>query len=397
MIMATFKVMIKKENKRKDGTWNVVIRFTHGGVVRFIPTTMYVTKKDITPSFKIKNGSVIDRANELIKVFRERVNELSLELNDMGIDAIVKYIRTKKDNKGISFTDFARKWIIDHTEIKGVKNYNTAINALCSFFGRENILCEEVNVDTMKAFEKSLDGRPRAQSLYPNSIKRIFNEARNYYNDEDNGIIRIKHTLNRYNATKQNIAQKRALTTEQIRNIFSLHCNGKSRRDLALDCFKMSFALMGMNSADLFNAINFDGKTITYNRTKTRGRRNDSALIQVDVHPCISEIVSKYRDKDNKRVFSFYHRYSTFGDFNRAINIGLKDIGNEIGIDRLQFYAARHSMATIAVNECGISKYIVNDMLNHTDESLRITELYIKKDFKAINEANAKLLAYILE
>lgn len=122
--MATFKVMIKKENKRKDGTWNVVIRFTHGGMVRFIPTTMYVTKNDITPSFKIKNGSVIDRANELIKVFRERVNELSLELNDMGIDAIVKYIRTKKDNKGISFTDFARKWIIDHTEIKGVKNYN---------------------------------------------------------------------------------------------------------------------------------------------------------------------------------------------------------------------------------------------------------------------------------
>lgn len=54
-------------------------------------------------------------------------------------------------------------------------------------------------------------------------------------------------------------------------------------------------------------------------------------------------------------------------------------------------------MATIAVNECGISKYVVNDMLNHTDESLRITELYIKKDFKAINEANAKLLAYILE
>ena len=83
--------------------------------------------------------------------------------------------------------------------------------------------------------------------------------------------------------------------------------------------------------------------------------------------------------------------------FNRAINIGLKDIGKEIGIERLQFYAARHSMATIAVNDVKISKYIVNDMLNHTDQSLRITELYIKKDFSHINEANVKLLDYVLK
>jgi hypothetical protein len=54
-------------------------------------------------------------------------------------------------------------------------------------------------------------------------------------------------------------------------------------------------------------------------------------------------------------------------------------------------------MATIAVNDVKISKYIVNDMLNHTDQSLRITELYIKKDFNTINEANVKLLDYILK
>ena len=82
--------------------------------------------------------------------------------------------------------------------------------------------------------------------------------------------------------------------------------------------------------------------------------------------------------------------------FNRAINIGLKEIGRKIGIPRLQFYAARHSLATIAVNDVGISKYVVNDMLNHTDPALKVTELYIKKDFKAINEANVKVLNYVL-
>ena len=398
--MATFKALIKKGNKRADGTWNVVIRFTHNSKVRFIPTTMYINKKDITASFKIKNANILDRCNDIIKEYRSRLSELSLEFNDIDIDTIVSYIRQKKENKGVSFTRFAAKWIEEST-IKGVKNYKTALNALCSFVGRDNILCEEINVKTMKAFENALKDRPRAQSLYPNCIKTIFNAAKEYYNDEDNDIIRIKHSLDKYKPVEQNIAEKRALDVETIRRIFALpydniKVKGKSsRHDLALDCFRLSFCLMGMNSADLFNATEIDGNTIVYDRMKTKDRRRDKAEIHVKITDYIKPLVEKYKGKE--RVFNFYERFTTMESFNRAINIGLKEIGKEIGIERLQFYAARHSMATIAVNDVRLSKYIVNDMLNHTDQSLRITELYIKKDFNHINEANVKLLDYVLK
>ena len=398
--MATFKAMIKKGNKKADGTWNVVIRFTHKTKVRFIPTTLYITKKDITASFKIKNANILDRCNDIIKEYRSRLSELSLEFNDIDIDTIVSYIRQKKENKGVSFTRFAAKWIEEST-IKGIKNYKTALNALCSFVGRDNILCEEINVKTMKAFENALKDRPRAQSLYPNCVKTIFNAAKEYYNDEDNDIIRIKHSLDKYKPVEQNIAEKRALDVETIRRIFALpydniKVKGKSsRHDLALDCFRLSFCLMGMNSADLFNATEIDGNTIVYDRMKTKDRRRDKAEIQVKITDYIKPLVEKYKGKT--RVFNFSERFTTMESFNRAINIGLKEIGKELGIDRLQFYAARHSMATIAVNDVGISKYIVNDMLNHTDQSLKITELYIKKDFSHINEANVKLLDYVLK
>lgn len=53
-------------------------------------------------------------------------------------------------------------------------------------------------------------------------------------------------------------------------------------------------------------------------------------------------------------------------------------------------------MATIAVNDVGISKYVVNDMLNHTDPALKVTELYIKRDFKIINVANMEVLNFVL-
>lgn len=395
--MATFKAVIKKGNKRADGTWNVVIRFTHDTKVRFIPTSMYVSKKDITASYKIKNTNIIDRSNDLIKAYRERINELNLELNDIDIDTIVSYIRQKRDKRGVSFTDFAHQWIAK-SEIKGIKNYKTAVNALCSFMGRDNILCEEITIKTMKAFENALKDRPRAQSLYPNSIKTIFNAAREYYNDEDNDIIRIKHSLDKYKPVEQNIAEKRALDVETIRTIFNLpykHLSTDNRHDLALDCFRLSFCLMGMNSADLYNATEYDGTTIIYDRTKTKDRRRDNAHMQVDITDHIRPTVEKYKGKE--RVFNFYERFTTMESFNRAINIGLKEVGKEIGIERLQFYAARHSMATIAVNDVKISKYIVNDMLCHTDQSLRITELYIKKDFRPINEANVKLLDYVLK
>lgn len=397
--MATFKAVIKRGNKRADGTWNVVIRFTHKTIVRFIPTTMYVTKKDITASFKIKNAEILDRCNDLIKVYRERVNELNLELNDIDIDTVVAYIKQKKDKKGISFTTFAESWMERHAEIKGMKNYKTSLNAFRAFMGRENILCDEVTVKTMKAFEGALKGRPRAQSLYPNCIVRIFNDARDYYNDEDNDIIRIKHSLRKYKPVQQNVAEKRALDVETIRRVFALpydntKVKGKtSRHDLALDCFRLSFCLMGMNSADLFNAIEINGNAITYNRTKTKDRRSDNAEIQVDIPLYIKALVEEYRGKE--RVFNFYERFTSMESFNRAINIGLKKIGREIGVEKLQFYSARHSLATIAANNVGISKYVVNDMLCHTDPALKVTELYIKKDFKTINEANVKVLDYV--
>lgn len=426
--MATLKATIKKEKIRSDKTWNVLIRLTHERKIRYISTTMYVLKKDITSGFKIKNQQIIDKCEELIKAYREKINKLNLELNSMDIDSIVDYLKSSKDDKsGIDFVSFTRKWCASHSEIKGIKNYTTALNSFCTFFGRESILCSEVTVQKLKEFEEYLSDKKRAQSLYTTAIIRLFEEAKEYYNDENNGVIRIKQSLSKYKPKQQNVAEKRALPEEGIKAIYNLpYLNSKvrgfdCRRDLAKDCFILSFCLMGMNSADLYNATEFDGEYITYCRTKTKDRRNDNAKMIVKVHPIIKELIEKYRGKE--RVFNFYERFSSMADLNRAINIGLKEIEKDIksniikslkekskeepekeiiekeyqklGIDNLQFYSARHSMATIAINKVGINKYVVNDMLCHVDTSMKITDLYIQKDFTPINEANFKLLEYM--
>ena len=77
--------------------------------------------------------------------------------------------------------------------------------------------------------------------------------------------------------------------------------------------------------------------------------------------------------------------------FNKAVNIGLKDVGKEIGIDGLQFYQARHTFATLSRNMMHFSKSDVDEALNHVG-SYDIADIYIAKDFNIINNNNFKLL-----
>lgn len=398
--MATFKAVIRKDRQREDKTWNVLIRLTHEREVKYIPTSIYVERKDITSSFKIKNQKILDKCDELIRSYRDRISSLFLETNSFSISEIVDYIKQgKKDTEHIDFISFSRNWVNNNNNLKGAKNYISAINSFCTFFGRECIMCDEITTRKMKEYEVFLSGKKRAKSLYTSSIVKLFNEARDFYNDETTGVIIIKDLLHKYTPPKQNTPDKRALSVDIIRSIYELPYLNKTvrgvqcRRDLAKDCFILSFCLMGMNSVDMYNAVSIKDDEITYNRTKTKDRRNDKALMSVKIHPFVKPLIDKYRG--NTSVFNFKNRFSSYTELNRSINIGLKEIGKELGIDGLQLYSARHSMATIALNKVGINKYIVNDMLCHLDSSMRVTDIYIEKDFSPINEANFMLIEYV--
>jgi integrase len=100
-------------------------------------------------------------------------------------------------------------------------------------------------------------------------------------------------------------------------------------------------------------------------------------------------------DKTGKRVFRFYQMYADQSTFNAALNKGLKAVGKKIGIPDLEFYAARHSWATIARNDLNTDKSTIDEALNHVDKNLSVTDLYIKKDFSIINKVNKSVLDYI--
>ena len=181
----------------------------------------------------------------------------------------------------------------------------------------------------------------------------------------------------------------RALTLEQLLAIYRYKGKAHSRPQLARDCFVLSFCLMGMNSVDMYEARTLTGGVLKYNRIKTRDRRQDDAYIEVRIHPVIANLIKRY--KGSGRVFSFHERYRDESTFNKALNLGLKAVGEAVGIPGLQFYQARHTFATLSRNLMHFSKGDVDEALNHVG-SYDIADIYIQKDFSVINDNNFRLL-----
>ena len=235
------------------------------------------------------------------------------------------------------------------------------------------------------------------------SIRHLFNEAKRKYNKKDKNLILIPNSpFDDFKIPKQEATRKRAIPADILKRIWKLPYKDMKkgykstcRYNLAKDCFILSFCLMGMNSADLFNATQKIDNTIIYKRTKTKARRLDEAKMMVDIPKIIQPLIEKYKDKTKKRLFNFYQYYADEKGFNKAINYGLKEIGTLLEVEDLEYYAARHSWATIALNKVGIDKYTVHAALNHIDESMKVTDIYIERDFVNENKANAKVMKYV--
>ena len=419
--MLTINAEIKKDGLRSDGTYNVKLRFTLDRKMRRLATSLFVTSKDLTKELKIKQNSPIKKeVDSLIRSYQEKCTKLQVELNHYTIDEVMDYLDGEhQKQQTIDFIKFSREWITS-TTIKGAPNYTTAINALVRFIGKEEL---DVNLittnflDSFKAFLNKerevrtkkliLQGKRvpsnRSLSLYLVSIKKLFKEAQKKYNKRENNLILIPNNpFIDFEIPKQEATRKRAIPADIIKKVWKLPYKDMKkgykstcRYNLAKDCFILSFCLMGINSADLYNATEMVNNTIIYNRTKTKDRRLDNAQMKVAIPKIALPLIEKYRDKSGKRLFNFYQYYADEKGFNKAINYGLKEIGTILGVDDLEYYAARHSWATIALNKVGIDKYIVHAALNHIDDSMKVTDIYIERDFVNENKANAKVVKYV--
>ena len=366
--MLTIKAEIKRSELKVDGTYNVKIRFTLDRKVKRLSTNLFVTQQDLTKSLKFKEDTSIKREiDRLVLYYREQCLKLQLDQNHYSLDEIIEFLNGEQEKQQtIDFIKFSREWIAS-TTIKGAPNYTTAINALVRFVGKEELDINLITLDFLEQFKAFLIGERDARtkklmqqgkrvtsnrtlSLYLVSIKKLFNEAKRKFNKKDKNLILIPNSpFEDFKIPKQEATRKRAIPADIIKKVWKLPYKDMKkgykstcRYNLAKDCFILSFCLMGINSADLYNATEMKGNTIVYNRTKTKARRLDGAKMMVDIPKIVQPLIDKYKDSTGKRLFNFYQYYGDEKTFNKAINSGLKEIGAILEVDDLEYYAARH-------------------------------------------------------
>lgn len=171
--MATFKAEI--QNKRSDGTYNVRIRVTHNRVIRRLSTNIYVTGDDLTRNLKIKNQSVLDQCEPLLKKCRDYCNTLGFEINNMSIDDLVDKLKSHLEGGDVFHLDF-----IKYTKQKAASmnpgtasTYTIMLSALQRFIKRDHLDITEITTAFLRDFEKFIEANPASKVVTAKRKRKI--------------------------------------------------------------------------------------------------------------------------------------------------------------------------------------------------------------------------------
>lgn len=227
-----------------------------------------------------------------------------------------------------------------------------------------------------------------SRNIHHRNIRTVFNAA---IDDE----LTTAYPFRKFKMKPQQ-TRKRALTVEDLRLLFSY--NVEPWQEYYRDIFMLSFMLIGINTADLFSLkrVERNGR-VEYSRAKTH------KLYSVKVEPEAMEIIKRH--KGTNTLLDIADRWSKHTTFTEKVNYALKDIGEVSYHGRghrkevspffpdISMYWARHSWATIAAS-LDIPKETIAHALGHGCNT--VTDIYIDFDERKVDEANRRVLDWVL-
>ncbi|RAJ37347.1 site-specific integrase [Pedobacter cryoconitis] len=408
--MATVSAKIYSHHSRIDGTFNVKICVYHKKERKFFDTTHYLSQKQLTADFTIKDKFILKVIDDELLEHRSTISNLGIKLDSLSCEALRDYL--SKKGKNIDFIAFSREHIAVLRSEKrngSANNFRTVVNSLCDYFRRTSVPIEEINSNMLFSYEKWLKA-PRSMvrinqlgkevmstqnglkkgGLYNHlrDLRTLFNEAKRTYNNIDFGLILIKHyPFDTYKLGSSPKTQKRCHTIEQVRAIKTCKPKPGSRAELARDFYMLSFYSCGANACDFYNFLDLlkpKSKRWDYNRSKTSGQREDNAFFSVRILPEARKIINKY-------IGVLKVRYCAEDAFNTALSMGFRDLNKILGFKEITMYWARHSFANIARNKCGISKDDIGEALNHVNEEHKTTDIYLDRDWSIVDKVQEQV------
>lgn len=420
--MASVKLYLDKRAQKKDGTYPLKLTITHKKPFHIpldvsIPPENWIGGRiegDI-PNAKFLNSyikaSLTSVENYLLNLkLRGILNRISPEelkkrIENLNVpDEGGNFRDTEKANdetlgQNYLFRDHAEKFIESRNADGTKETYKYTLDTLTKLYDLETLTFGDIDYDWLEELEIKL--RPtckvNTRSIHFRNIRAIYKNAnkkklvsKDLYPFED-FIIKNEETMHRN------------LTIQELRTLrdYPVETHQERYRDL----FMLSFYIIGVNVVDILHATDIRNGRLEYRRAKT------GKLYNVKIQPEAMEIIKKYSPGE-KYLLNFLDNYENYKDFRSRLNRNLKQIGASEWISAkskkgrpikkkkysplfpfLSSYYARHTWATIAA-DLDVPEKTIKMALGHGSRT--VTDIYINFDIRKVDEANRKVIDYLL-
>jgi integrase len=409
----TVSAKIFSHHEKSDGTFNVKYVVYHKGERKFMDSPHFVSQRQVTKDYAIKDKFVLRLLDETLDDFRILISAINSRLEFFTCEELRDYLRDS--NKDIDLIAFANDHI-DQLKRDDREPYSRTFrkirNSLVDYFGRNEISVNEIHSNMLFQYERYLKSErihSRINQLgklvttsekalskgglhaHMRDLRTLFNEAKRKFNNDELGIVRIKHyPFTRYKVGSPPPTKKRSFDVEQVLAIRDINVPADSRIELARDLFMLSFYLCGTNAVDLYHATNTNiikGR-FDYKRSKTQGRRQDEAFISIKIVDEATPLIEKYIGKLNIR-------YGAYDYLDYALYKGMKGLRELVDLPELTLYWARHTFGTLARNECRMAVDDIAEALNHIDNGHSTTDIYLAKDWSIVDDVQREVIRLI--
>lgn len=385
------KISIKLDKRRRlnNGKFPLKIKIARKNSALYIATGYELHPNE----WDSKNEKVklLTNKNAINLKLSKRIVEITDKVQELQSTGKLRLIPNKKllailtnqdDNNDINehlFKTQCEKFIKTKDNQGTIKIYKSTIITIQNYCNYDDLLLEDIDIEWIDNFVQHLKHQGNKNNTIATKlrcIRAVISFARR------RGKTDYDAFLNYSIKTEETV--KRALTVEQLRTL--LNAKLTKKRAEYRDVFFLVFYLMGINIVDLSKIKEISEGRIFYKRAKT------GTQYSIKVEPEALAIIKRY--KGDEHLLSMFDDTKNYLYREQSLNRTLKLICKEIDLPNISVYWARHSFATIAY-QIGISTDVIAECLGHKSAH-RITDIYIQKDQAKVDEANRKVIDYVL-
>lgn len=389
--MATLKLYLNKNKRKEDGSCSIRIAVNHHGSSSYISLSQSVKPAEWDArTGKVKNRPDKNMLNDYLQNRLYHYNELLRKVmaaqdyrNNWSATELknrIVALDTPEEEQVVLFSVWYHNFADRHGNTRTREIYETTWKRICEFdTDASSLTFEAVSREWLQRFDAFLaktSPSVNARNIHLRNIRAVFNDA---LNEE----VTTCYPFRRFKIRAVETA-KRDLSVEQLHELWALQVEDWQQR--YIDCFKLSFLLLGINIGDLLSlpADCIHNGRIEFNRKKTH------RFYSILVLPEAMAIIDMY--KGNEHLLCWGDNVSDYRYFMARCNRCLRKLGI---VDGLTTYWARHTWATLAF-KMGISKDTISLALGHSFGN-RVTSVYINTDLSQVDEANRQLVDWLLK